>query len=99
MPRVTGGKARPCRVGLDAHLLSLTQTYRAAGINGYIYELLNRLPAHAPGDPSLELIAFLREPAFARLPVSGSSAAPGTRAAPGGVSPGNSPSWQRAPGN
>jgi glycosyltransferase involved in cell wall biosynthesis len=51
-------------VGLDAHLLSLTQSYRAAGINGYIYELLNRLPAHAPGEPPLDFIAYLREPAF-----------------------------------
>lgn len=33
----------PC-VGLNAHLLSLTPTYRGAGINGYIYQLLRRLP-------------------------------------------------------
>lgn len=64
MPRVTAGQGRPCRVGLDAHLLSLTQSYRAAGINGYIFELLNRLPAHARGEPPLEFVAYLREPAF-----------------------------------
>ena len=64
MPPVTAGNKAPRRVGLDAHLLSLTQSYRAAGINGYIYELLNRLPAHAPGEPPLELIAYLREPAY-----------------------------------
>lgn len=64
MPDVTARKERPCRVGLDAHLLSLTQTYRAAGINGYIFEVLNRLPAHAPGNPPLEFVAFLREPAY-----------------------------------
>jgi glycosyltransferase involved in cell wall biosynthesis len=51
-------------VGLDAHLLSLTQSYRAAGINGYIFELLNRLPALASGTPPLEFVAFLREPVF-----------------------------------
>jgi glycosyltransferase involved in cell wall biosynthesis len=56
------------RVGLDAHLLSLTQTYRAAGINGYIYELLNRLPALSQDEPALELVAYLHEAAF-RPPV------------------------------
>lgn len=64
MPRMTAGNTRPYRVGLDAHLLSLTQSYRAAGINGYIFELLNRLPDHAPGPPSLEFVAYLRETAF-----------------------------------
>ena len=68
MPCVIAGNERPCRVGLDAHLLSLTQSYRAAGINGYIYELLNRLPAHAPGVPPLEFVAYLREPAFRAPP-------------------------------
>ena len=51
-------------MGLDAHLLSLTQTYRAAGINGYIYELLTRLPAFAGTEPELELVAYLRDAAF-----------------------------------
>jgi glycosyltransferase involved in cell wall biosynthesis len=64
MPCVTAGNGRSCRVGLDAHLLSLAQSYRAAGINGYIYELLNRLPAHAPGEPPLEFVAYLREAAY-----------------------------------
>jgi glycosyltransferase involved in cell wall biosynthesis len=55
------------RVGLNAHLLSLTRTYRGAGINGYIYQLLRRLPAFgadgAQGS-SLAYTAFLHEPAF-----------------------------------
>jgi glycosyltransferase involved in cell wall biosynthesis len=63
MPGVTGHK-RSWRVGLDAHLLSLTQTYRAAGINGYIFELLNRLPALARDEPELELVAYLYDAAF-----------------------------------
>ncbi len=63
MRRVTGNMA-PWRVGLDAHLLSLTQTYRAAGINGYIYELLTRLPALARSEPQLELVAYLYDAAF-----------------------------------
>jgi glycosyltransferase involved in cell wall biosynthesis len=58
------GHRRSWRVGLDAHLLSLTQTYRAAGINGYIYELLNRLPALVRTEPELELVAYLRDRAF-----------------------------------
>ncbi len=57
-------------IGLDAHLLSLTQTYRGAGINGYIYQLLHHLPeagarergAYA-GTP-LQYIAYLHDPRF-----------------------------------
>lgn len=67
MPGVTGHMGS-WRVGLDAHLLSLTQTYRAAGINGYIFELLNRLPELARSRPELELVAYLYDAAF-RPPV------------------------------
>lgn len=65
MPRVAGHRGS-WRVGLDAHLLSLTQTYRAAGINGYIYELLNRLPTLAGTD--LEFVAYLHDEAFRAPP-------------------------------
>jgi hypothetical protein len=34
-------------VGLNAHLLSSEQSYRAAGINSYIYSLLKHLPGAA----------------------------------------------------
>lgn len=51
------------RVGLNAHLLSLTQTYRGAGINGYIYHLLRHLP-EVGEDGSLTYTAFMFEPAF-----------------------------------
>jgi glycosyltransferase involved in cell wall biosynthesis len=54
------------RVGLNAHLLSLTATYRGAGINGYIYQLLRHLPA---ADASLHYVAYLYDPGFA--PVAG----------------------------
>jgi glycosyltransferase involved in cell wall biosynthesis len=62
-------RARASRcVGLDALLLSLSQTYRGAGINGYIYQLLQRLPAVAqpptPGAATLEYRAFLYDPGF-----------------------------------
>ncbi len=51
-------------VGLNAHLLSLTQTYRGAGINGYIYHLLRHLP-EVSADEGLTYTAFMFEPAFA----------------------------------
>ncbi len=43
------------RVGLNAHLLNLTGNYRSAGINWFIYHLLQNLPA----DDALDYIAFL----------------------------------------
>ncbi|MCX6030263.1 MAG: glycosyltransferase family 1 protein [Chloroflexi bacterium] len=49
------------RVGLNAHLLSLTQTYRGAGINGYIYQLLRHLPA---ADGGFAYAAYLHDPRF-----------------------------------
>lgn len=51
-------------VGLNAHLLSLTQTYRGAGINGYIYQLLRRLPETGQGAMPLCYRAFLHDRAF-----------------------------------
>lgn len=56
---------RPAHVGLNAHLLSLTETYRGAGINGHIYNLLRRLPAAAP---DLRFTAFLSERRFVAPP-------------------------------
>ncbi len=50
------------RVGLNAHLLSLTRTYRGAGINGYIYQLLRHLPA--VGAQSLQPVAYLHDARF-----------------------------------
>ena len=64
MPRVTRHKGSPLRVGLNAHLLSLTQTYRSAGINGYIYQLLNRLPAEAGAGAELGFVAYLHDPNY-----------------------------------
>jgi len=64
MARVTRHTGSPSKVGLNAHLLSLTQTYRSAGINGYIYQLLNRLPdGMAPG-AELDFVAYLHDPNF-----------------------------------
>ncbi|MGQ9489222.1 MAG: glycosyltransferase family 4 protein [Anaerolineae bacterium] len=51
-------------MGLNAHLLSLTQSYRGAGINGYIYQLLRHLPQVERGEEAVAYVAFLYEPAF-----------------------------------
>lgn len=64
MPLVKRHEGSPPTVGLNAHLLSLTQTYRSAGINGYIYQLLNRLPAEAGGGAELGFVAYLHDPNY-----------------------------------
>lgn len=64
MARVTRHKGSPSKVGLNAHLLSLTQTYRSAGINGYIYQLLNRLPDGTAPGAELGFVAYLHDPNF-----------------------------------
>lgn len=46
------------RIGVNAHLLSLAQSYRSAGINGYIQQLLRRLPE---ADPALNYTVFTGE--------------------------------------
>jgi glycosyltransferase involved in cell wall biosynthesis len=49
------------RIGLNAHLLSLTATYRGAGINGYIYQLLRHLP---DADATMDYVAYLYDRNF-----------------------------------
>jgi glycosyltransferase involved in cell wall biosynthesis len=53
-------------------LLSLTQTYRGAGINGYIYQLLRHLAIVGDGNQSgsqdLAFTAFLHDPGFTAPP-------------------------------
>jgi glycosyltransferase involved in cell wall biosynthesis len=49
---------RAIHVGVNAHLLSLAESYRSAGINWYIYNLLHHLPDAAPG---IEVTVFLSE--------------------------------------
>jgi glycosyltransferase involved in cell wall biosynthesis len=53
--------SEPYHVGLNAHLLSLSQTYRGAGINGYIFHLLHHLPAAGSG---FRYTAYLYDSAF-----------------------------------
>ncbi|OQA42147.1 MAG: Alpha-D-kanosaminyltransferase [Chloroflexi bacterium ADurb.Bin325] len=62
--RASSNLAPSRRVGLNAHLLSLTQSYRGAGINGYIYQLLRHLPEAADEGRPFHFIAYLHEPAF-----------------------------------
>jgi hypothetical protein len=43
-------------IGLNAHLLSLGETYRTAGVHAYIRHLLEQLPG---SDPSIRYTAFV----------------------------------------
>lgn len=52
---------RPIHIGLNAHLLSLSHSYRGAGISWYIFNLLKNL---AEVSPDFCYSAFLSEPAF-----------------------------------
>jgi glycosyltransferase involved in cell wall biosynthesis len=69
MGHVSPRSQSTCRIGLNAHLLSLTQSYRGAGINGYIYQLLRHLPTAVDGSQpesqDLAFTAFLYDPNFA----------------------------------
>ena len=49
-------------IGLNAHLLSLSQSYRGAGISWYIYNLLKNLPSVSPDN--FNYGAFLFDTAF-----------------------------------
>lgn len=55
-------------IGLNAHLLSLSSNYRAAGINWYIYNLLRHLPGVANGHRYTVFVGDVRaKQAFADL--------------------------------
>ncbi len=62
--------SKPRRVGLNAHLLSLTRSYRGAGINNYILRLLQGLcdTGVGVGAASFEYCAYLFDPAFVAPP-------------------------------
>jgi glycosyltransferase involved in cell wall biosynthesis len=53
--------SRSYHIGLNAHLLTLSQSYRGAGINNYIYQLLHHL---AQVDLDNQYTAFLGESRF-----------------------------------
>lgn len=56
---------RAFHIGVNAHLLSLAESYRSAGINWYIHNLLNHLPA---ADPSLTYTVFTSERRYTGAP-------------------------------
>jgi glycosyltransferase involved in cell wall biosynthesis len=58
MVAVREDRERAVHVGVNAHLLSLDMSYRSAGINWYIYNLLQHLP---DADPGVGYTVFLRE--------------------------------------
>lgn len=55
-------KSRPVHIGLNAHLLSLRQSYRGAGISWYMVNLLKNLARVSPD--FFEYSAFLSDRAF-----------------------------------
>jgi glycosyltransferase involved in cell wall biosynthesis len=54
---VSEERGRAIHIGVNAHLLSLDQSYRSAGIHWYIHNLLQHLPEV---DPGVEYTVFLR---------------------------------------
>jgi glycosyltransferase involved in cell wall biosynthesis len=56
---------RAIHVGVNAHLLSLARSYRSAGINWYIYNLLRHLPQVAS---DIEYTVFLNERRYTVAP-------------------------------
>ncbi|HSR33746.1 MAG TPA: hypothetical protein VLY63_24530, partial [Anaerolineae bacterium] len=62
MSTVGENKRRAIHVGVNAHLLSLDESYRSAGINWYIYNLLQHLPQAGAG---IEYTVFLSEQRYA----------------------------------
>jgi glycosyltransferase involved in cell wall biosynthesis len=64
MKGVTRHRKFARQIGLNAHLLSVTQSYRSAGINGYIQALLKHLPGAGADLPELSFTAYLRDPGY-----------------------------------
>lgn len=65
MGAVGESTTRAVHVGVNAHLLSLDEGYRSAGITWYIYNLLRHLPGAVPG---IEYTAFLNEKRYGSTP-------------------------------
>ncbi len=65
MDAVRENKERALHVGVNAHLLSLAENYRSAGISWYIQNLLNHLPE---ADADVAYTVFLGEPRYGGVP-------------------------------
>jgi glycosyltransferase involved in cell wall biosynthesis len=62
MVLVKDGEERAIHVGVNAHLLSLAEGYRSAGIHWYLHNLLRHLP---DADPQIDYTVFLGEGRYA----------------------------------
>jgi glycosyltransferase involved in cell wall biosynthesis len=51
-------RARPARIGLNAHLLSFAGSYRQAGVSRYIAELVRAFTAEAAAGPTDDYVVF-----------------------------------------
>jgi glycosyltransferase involved in cell wall biosynthesis len=65
MIAVKQGRERAIHVGVNAHLLSLGKSYRSAGINWYLFNLLRCLPE---ADPAMSYTVFLGERRYGGVP-------------------------------
>jgi glycosyltransferase involved in cell wall biosynthesis len=65
MRAVGESSGRAIHIGMSAHLLSLAESYRSAGINWYIYNLLHHLPEVAS---DLEYTVFTSERRYTTAP-------------------------------
>jgi glycosyltransferase involved in cell wall biosynthesis len=65
MGGVRQSTSRALHLGVNAHLLSLAETYRSAGINSYIHNLLHQVGAVAP---EIRCTVFLGERRYAGEP-------------------------------
>lgn len=62
MTCVNENNTRAIHLGVNAHLLSVAASYRSAGINGYIQNLIRHLPG---ADPGFRYTVFLSERGYA----------------------------------
>ena len=65
MAGVRDSSERAIRIGVNAHLLSLAESYRSAGISWYIQNLLRHLPE---ADPALGYTVFVGEKRYPGVP-------------------------------
>jgi glycosyltransferase involved in cell wall biosynthesis len=65
MADVTGSRGQAIHVGVNAHLLSVTESFRSAGISWYAQNLLRYLPE---ADPTIGYTVFVGEKRYRGVP-------------------------------
>ena len=65
MAGVKGSTGQAIHVGVNAHLLSMTESFRSAGISWYIQNLLRHLPE---ADPAIGYTVFVGEDRYGGVP-------------------------------